>query len=178
MTNLYIFVQVCKLLLESGADPRVTTKSDNTVLHYLAKVVIPKDLKTAKECKKSLVAVLQLLVERGADVNCKNNTGVTPLHEAAFRGAIDVVNFLVKMREIDINSRTLGNVPSSRYLFSSLSLSLIAFPQTARLLCTTRCEAAISRWFSCFFRTTRTRRSRAPAATPPPSRTTPRSSAC
>lgn len=103
-------VQVCKLLLESGADPRVTTRSDNTVLHYLAKVVIPKDLKTAKECKKLLVSVLQMLVDRGADVNCKNNTGVTPLHEAAFRGAVDVVNFLVKMREIDINSRTLGKI--------------------------------------------------------------------
>ena len=88
----------------------MTTKSDNTVLHYLAKVVIPKDLKPAKDCKKVLAALLQLLVERGADVNCKNNTGVTPLHEAAFRGSIDVVNFLVRMREIEINSRTLGMV--------------------------------------------------------------------
>ena len=71
------------MLLEAGADPRVTTRSDNTVLHYLSKVLIPKDLKTAKDCKKLLVAVLQMLVEKGADVNAKNNTGVTPLHEAA-----------------------------------------------------------------------------------------------
>ncbi len=50
-------------------------------------------------------------------MNCKNNTSVTPLHEAAFRGSIDVVNFLVKMREIDINSRTLGKAPRSAIFY-------------------------------------------------------------
>ncbi len=42
----------------------MTTRSDNSVLHYLAKVVIPKDAKAAKDCKKLLVSVLQLLVEK------------------------------------------------------------------------------------------------------------------
>ena len=40
--------------------------------------------------------VVQLLIEKGADVNLKNGDGATPLHSAAFLGRVDVAKLLLE----------------------------------------------------------------------------------
>jgi len=42
------------------------------------------------------IAIIKLLISRGAQVNNKDVTGQTPLHRAAHWGHLDVVDFLVK----------------------------------------------------------------------------------
>ncbi len=68
---------VMRLLLDHGADPTLTLK-DRTTTAMLA---------------NSLEAI-QLLVERGVDVNAFNTNGQTLLHNAAGRGANPVIKYL------------------------------------------------------------------------------------
>ena len=61
--------------------------------------------------KKGNVELAQLLIAKGADVNCKNEDGVTPMHEAASLGRSDVVNILlVNGADPDVQGRE-GDTP-------------------------------------------------------------------
>ncbi len=68
---------VMRLLLDHGADPTLTLK-DRTTTAMLA----------------SSLEAIQLLVERGVDVNAFNTNGQTLLHNAAGRGANPVITYL------------------------------------------------------------------------------------
>jgi ankyrin repeat protein len=58
----------------------------------------------------SLEKVTQL-IEEGANVNIRNDSGVTPLHIAAYRGDKDIADFLI-LKGADINSQTdAGDTP-------------------------------------------------------------------
>ena len=101
-----------RLLVESRADPNVVTVVDEkeipvgvysdeaqfqggvTPLLAAAGLGRSKD-REEQEGKKALEAV-KMLVGLGADVNEANDTGWTPLHAAAFRGADPIVQFLVE----------------------------------------------------------------------------------
>lgn len=51
-------------------------KKDNTILHQAVRYPNYKTIK--------------LLIEKGADVNAKDESGITPLHEAVFCGRKDI----------------------------------------------------------------------------------------
>ena len=70
---------VMRLLLEAGADPTLTLK-DRTTTAMMA----------------SSLEAIQLLVERGVDVNAFNTSGQTIVHNAAARGADAVIRFAVE----------------------------------------------------------------------------------
>ncbi len=48
--------------------------------------------------------IVQELIERGADINAMNNSGITALMSASFNGHIEVVKELIK-RGADVNAR-------------------------------------------------------------------------
>ena len=54
------------------------------------------------------VEVCQLLIERGANVNATNRSGITPLHLAAYYGHVEVCRLLID-RRADINTMTSSN---------------------------------------------------------------------
>ena len=54
-------------------------------MHYLARY--PHSNK--------LQELLQLLIEKGGDVDIRESAGETPLHQAAFRGSAETVKFLI-----------------------------------------------------------------------------------
>lgn len=70
------------LLLAAGTDPNTMRRErDQTPLHYIATHEAP--------------AVVDLLVDAGADVNAADRFGLTPLHMAAFGASVSVVQALL-----------------------------------------------------------------------------------
>jgi uncharacterized protein len=84
---------VMKLLLQKGADPKLTTKDGNTAL-MLAAGIGYRD-KSTKGTESDALEAVKLAITAGLDITQANTRGETPLHGAAFRGADTIVQFLV-----------------------------------------------------------------------------------
>ena len=87
-------VEVMRMLLEKGADPKREMESGNNVLLFAAGVGY-RDKNTHGEEAGALEAV-KLALAQGLDLHHKNARGETALHGAAFRGADSIVQYLVE----------------------------------------------------------------------------------
>ena len=68
---------------------------------------------------KGRVRSLGILLDKGADMNCKDYHGYTPYHRAAISGFVDCVQFFLN-KGVDINSKSLRESrPSSGNLIAS-----------------------------------------------------------
>jgi ankyrin repeat protein len=85
--------EVMRLLLEKGANPRLTTKDGNTAL-MLAAGVGYRD-KNTRGSETGALDALKVAMGAGLDIRQTNARGETALHGAAFRGADTIVRFLV-----------------------------------------------------------------------------------
>jgi uncharacterized protein len=86
---------VMRLLLDSGADPRITTYHGTTALMAAAGInwVVSQ---TYTEGPEQLLAAVELCYELGIDVNAVNSMGLTAVFGAANRGSDDILRFLVE----------------------------------------------------------------------------------
>jgi ankyrin repeat protein len=86
-------VTTMKLLLESGADPKIETEQGTTPLMAAAGVnwVVAQ---TYTESEEAMIDALKLCLELGADVNQQNSMGLAAIHGAANRGSDHVIQFL------------------------------------------------------------------------------------
>jgi ankyrin repeat protein len=83
-----------RILLEHGADPAMTTSNHTTALMFAAgngrgTGVFQKDIGTERD----MFNAVQVLVERGVDVNAANDNGQTAMHFAA-QVSDDIVRYL------------------------------------------------------------------------------------
>ena len=92
-----------RLLLETGADPRLTTKDGNTALMFAAGVGYRDKNTTGTEAEA--LEALKVALATGLDVNEGNAKGEMALHGAASRGADTIVQFLVD-RGAKLNEKT------------------------------------------------------------------------
>jgi len=85
-----------KLLLERGADPTLgTSRTGITPLLAAAGVGTNESDSTGRhKTQQDAIAALQILLDRGLDVNAPDNNGRTALHGAALQGYDDVIEFL------------------------------------------------------------------------------------
>lgn len=88
-------VETVRTLLAGGADPLITTDAGTAPLHVATWGGDPYFRDWSDEEKKNLLAVTELLVARGADVNSAGEHGWTALHGAAYKGVDAVVQFLI-----------------------------------------------------------------------------------
>jgi ankyrin repeat protein len=88
-------VPVMKLLLASGADPKLTTFNGTTSLMAAAGVnwVIGE---TFSESPAVWLQAVQLCLDRGLDVNAVNAMGLQAVHGAANRGSDDIIELLAE----------------------------------------------------------------------------------
>jgi ankyrin repeat protein len=93
-------VEAMKVLLDSGADPRLAMTNGSNALTLLAGIRPASGSGSADK----IVASLRLLIERGANPNAKTTRGDTPLLVAARLGSNDVVRALVELGA-DLNAR-------------------------------------------------------------------------
>jgi ankyrin repeat protein len=112
-------VQVMHLLLAHGADPEIPTAAGVTALMAAAGVGwVPRQ--TYTESKESLLAAVELCVEKGANINAATSKGYTALHGAAYRGSDEIVQFLMqkgaKLDAKDSEGRTPMTLAEGAYL--------------------------------------------------------------
>jgi len=90
----YGHVDICRLLIDKGAQVKANCGSDWTPLHYAA--------------RNGHIAIVRLLCDRGADVEARTSEyhpGWRPLHLAAADGHISILKELIEVRNADINAR-------------------------------------------------------------------------
>ncbi|GFR27575.1 ankyrin-3 [Trichonephila clavata] len=75
-------LDIVKILLEKGADVKLTFDHSSHPLHLAA--------------VSGNVDIVKCLLQHGAAVNCVNNFGETPLHKAAAFNACEVIDFLLQ----------------------------------------------------------------------------------
>jgi ankyrin repeat protein len=126
-------VEVMRLLLANGADPRINTGVNITPLMAAAGIAWASNQDKASEADV-LEAVTLLVEEQKLDVNFVADTGETAMHAAAYRGANSVVQYLfdhgAKLDVVDKSGRTPLAIANGVEYGNSFA----AQPQTAVLL--------------------------------------------
>jgi len=97
-------VPLMRVLLECGADPRITTNNGTTPLMAAAGVGIWAPGENPGSHEEALAAVKLVFEAGGNDVNAIDKEGETALHGAVYRGgAIPVMQFLIdKGAQLDV----------------------------------------------------------------------------
>jgi ankyrin repeat protein len=88
-------VPLMKLLLASGADPRITTFNGTTALMAAAGVNWVTG-ETFSESPAVWMQAVQLCLDQGIDVNAVNAMGLQAVHGAANRGSDDIIELLAR----------------------------------------------------------------------------------
>ncbi len=98
-------VAAMKLLVASGADPKIATAGGDTALMVAAGLGwAPNNTTVVADSWK---AAVEYCIELGLDVNDVDARGYTALHGVAFRGDNDLVKFLVaKGAKTDVKTKT------------------------------------------------------------------------
>jgi ankyrin len=99
-------LELVTLLLAKGADPSIVSKDNETVLEAAAALGFIQGYSKGRSAAERL-AVIKLLVDRGADVNAADDYGITPLMAAANMGEVSIIQFLVD-RGADLGAYDLG----------------------------------------------------------------------
>jgi uncharacterized protein len=141
-------VELMRLLLERGADPKINTKLGVTPLAVAAGIGWVEGV-TSERSPEQTVEAVKLLLELGIDPNYQAETGRTALHGAAHKGATEVVRLLVAAgARMDIrdfgNTDNRGSPELAAHTWLALDYadglvrvgvqSAIAHPETAKVL--------------------------------------------
>src|SRR5262249_2394170 len=84
---------VMRMLLEKGADPKLSTSDGNNALMFAAGIGW-RD-KYTRGTEAEALEGLKIMVGTGLDVRAANGRGETALHGAADRGADQIVQYLI-----------------------------------------------------------------------------------
>ena len=90
-------VELMKLLLSRGADPKINTVLNVSPLHVAAGIGWVEGI-TYEWSPQSTLDAVKMLLDLGLDVNLQADTGRTAMHGAAHKGRSDVVQALFDQR--------------------------------------------------------------------------------
>ena len=97
-------VVAMRLLVAHGADPKITTKSGDTLL--MAAAGIGWAANWSVNAPYPALEAVKYSLELGNDVNAADNRGYTALHGAAYLGNNELVNYLVsKGAKVNVKSK-------------------------------------------------------------------------
>jgi uncharacterized protein len=91
-------LQLMRMLLDAGADRKLTLKDRTTVLMIAAAggAVVGAYAVAIPVTEESSIEAVRLCLDRGVDINAFNTTGTTAVHAAVQRGGEKVVRFLAE----------------------------------------------------------------------------------
>jgi len=99
-------LELCKLLLAHGADPRIKSSDGETMVAAAAGLGFIQGYSKGKTPAERL-EVVKLFVELGADVNDADDYGITPLMVAGNMGDTKIIQYLVDVGA-DLGAYDLG----------------------------------------------------------------------
>jgi ankyrin repeat protein len=145
-------IEVMRLLLEHGADPRINTGINITPLMAAAGIAWASNQDRASE--EQVLEVVKFLVEKlDADVNFANDVGETAMHAAAYRGANSVVQYLYdKGGKLDVVAKD-GRTPliiadgveyGNSFAASAPTAALLRKLDAQEMKCPGLCEALLT----------------------------------
>jgi ankyrin repeat protein len=100
-------IELMKLLLAHGADPKIATVLGVTALQVAAGIGWVEGV-TYEWSPRATLEAVRMLLDLGLDVNAQADTGRTALHGAAHKGRSDVVQILAD-RGAKLDVRDYGN---------------------------------------------------------------------
>ena len=100
-------IELMKLLLSKGADPKINTLLNVSALHVAAGVGWVEGI-TYEWSPKATFEAVKMLIDLGLDVNLQGDTGRTAMHGAAHKGRSDVVQILFD-HGARLDTRDYGN---------------------------------------------------------------------
>jgi ankyrin repeat protein len=105
--------EAVRVLLDAGADPRITTEQGMTPLIMASGGGTDIQRARAPEERAKAIDTVKLLVEHGVDINAVGQYGWTALHQASYQGLTDVIEFLVS-KGANVNEMdSFGQTPLS-----------------------------------------------------------------
>jgi uncharacterized protein len=99
-------LELVKLLLDRGADPRMISKDGETMVSAAAGLAFIHGYHRGKSPEERL-QVVRLFVELGNDVNQADDYGITPLMAAANYGNVAIIQYLIDAGA-DLSAHDLG----------------------------------------------------------------------
>ncbi len=89
-------LEAARILLDHGADVRAVTADSFLRIHPLGCAVATPDVPNPSQDEAVVLGLVDLLLNRGADVNARRRDGMTALHSAAYRGHLRVIRRLLE----------------------------------------------------------------------------------
>ena len=89
-------VAAATVLLEFGADPDLPTQDEHFRIRPLGCAIASPDVPNPSQDEDTVLRLVDLLLDHGANVNGRRRDGTTALHAAAYRGLFNVVRRLVE----------------------------------------------------------------------------------
>jgi ankyrin repeat protein len=135
-------VQIMRLLVEAGADPKLATKDSSTPLMAAAGIAYQEDqdrygrrhFGDLAPGRAAALEAVRMAVELGGDVNAVNSSGTTALHAAVLVGGLELPQYLVdKGATIEVSDKQ-GRTPISLADGVYNGASFKAQPEIAALL--------------------------------------------
>jgi uncharacterized protein len=99
-------LELVKLLLEHGADPKILSRDSETMLSAAAGLAFIHGYHRGKPPEERL-QVVKLFVELGNDVNWADDYGITPLMAAGNYGNVPIIQYLIDAGA-DLSAHDLG----------------------------------------------------------------------
>jgi ankyrin repeat protein len=100
-------LELMRLLVSRGADPRIATVLGVTALHVASGIGWVEGI-TYEWSRPATLEAVRMLLDLGLDVNAQADTGRTALHGAAHKGRADVIQVLAD-RGAALDTRDYGN---------------------------------------------------------------------